>query len=113
TAVADGGATEEHQWSPLRSTAAEPPPWSPDRTAWAAAETPWLTNCSRRSLRAHAGGPPEPLGGRPVPPDEAPVPDATDARPLPGGPRHRHRRCLPQRVRSLPPRPRQAGVRRQ
>lgn len=36
-----------------------PPPWlSPERTAWAAAETPWLIAWLRRMRWAQAGGPP-------------------------------------------------------
>jgi hypothetical protein len=35
----------------------EPPPWlSPDRTAWAAAVTPWLIARLRRMFCAQAGG---------------------------------------------------------
>src|SRR5690606_13512110 len=35
-----------------------PPPWlSPERTAWAAAETPWLRAWLRRIRCAQAGGP--------------------------------------------------------
>src|SRR5262249_37876793 len=71
-AVADGWAAEQHQRSPLRSTDVEPPPWSPDRTAWAAAEIPCEIACSRRIRRAQAGGPPGLLVEVGAAPDESP-----------------------------------------
>lgn len=37
-------------------TEVEPPPWSPERSAWAVVETAWPTVCERRIRLAQAGG---------------------------------------------------------
>lgn len=42
----------------------EPPPWlSPERTAWAAIDVPWLSVCLRCICFAHAGEPPACVAG--------------------------------------------------
>ena len=49
---------EAHERSLSERLTEEPPPWlSPDRTAWAAAETPWLT-CWLRFMRLAQSGAP-------------------------------------------------------
>jgi hypothetical protein len=67
----------------------EPPPWlSPERTAWAAAVTPWLMSLAALHLLRPAGGPPavEAGGqrGRGAPPPIVPMVDEPPVAPKPG-----------------------------
>ena len=62
----------EHQGFSERLTAVPPPPWSPERIACAAVDSPWWRDCWRFSRRAQAGGPSLAGTGAAAPPGKVP-----------------------------------------